>query len=50
MTVPIQIQRLPKRKKPAKLRSLFWVIAVPCIAIFCAGLIASCTPNPVFPL
>lgn len=37
-------------KKPAKLRSLFLVIAVPCIAIFCAGLVASCTPNPVFPL
>lgn len=37
-------------KKSAKLRPLFLVIAVPCIAIFCAGLIAKCTTNPAFPL
>jgi hypothetical protein len=52
MTPPIQLQRLPKRKtnKPATVRALFWVIAIPCFAIFCAGVIAKCTPTPVFPL
>lgn len=51
MTAPIQLQRLPKRtKKPATVRALFWVIVIPCFAIFCAGVIAKCTPNPVFPL
>lgn len=52
MTPPIQLQRIPKRHrlKPATVRALFWVIAIPCFAIFCAGVIAKCTPNPVFPL
>lgn len=51
MTPPIQLQRMPKRKtmKPATVRALFWAIAVPCIAVFCAGAIAMCT-TPVFPL
>lgn len=56
MSAPIQLQRMPKRRKPTKptkpatVRALFWVIAIPCFAIFCAGVIAKCTPNPVFPL
>lgn len=50
MTTPIQLQRIPKRRmKPATVRALFWAIAVPCIAVFCAGAIAMCT-TPVFPL
>ena len=52
MSPPIQLQRIPKRRKsikPATVRALFWVIAVPCFAIFCAGVIAKCT-TPVFPL
>ena len=59
MTPPIQLQRMPKRRKPTKptkpakpaaVRALFWVAGVICLAIFCAGVIAKCTPNPVFPL
>lgn len=50
MTAPIQLQRLPKRKKPATVRALFWWVGIPCFAIFCAGVIAKCTPNPAFPL
>ncbi len=50
MTPPIQLQHLPKRKKPATVRALFWVAGVICLAIFCAGVIAKCTPNPAFPL
>lgn len=52
MTPPLQLQRLPKRRrfKPATVRALFWTIAVLCIAVFCAGVIAKCTPNPAFPL
>ena len=51
MTPPILLQRIPKRrKKPATVRALFWVVAVICLAIFCAGVIARCTTNPVFPL
>ena len=52
MTPPIPLQRIPKRKrpiKPATVRALFWAIAVPCIAVFCAGAIAMCT-TPVFPM
>lgn len=50
MTPPIPLQRIPKRpKKPATVRALFWAIAVPCLAIFCAGVISMCT-TPVFPL
>lgn len=52
MTPPIQLQRMPKRKtmKPATVRALFWVVAAVCLVVFFAGLIAKCTPNPVFPL
>lgn len=53
MTPPIQLQRIPRRRKPMKpatVRALFWVVAVICLAIFCAGVIAKCTPDPVFPL
>lgn len=53
MTTPIQLQRMPRKRrpfKPATVRALFWVIAIPCFVIFCVGVIARCTPNPVFPL
>lgn len=56
MTAPIQLQHLPKRPKrrkpmkPATVRALFWVIAFVCFFTACAGVIAKCTPNPVFPL
>lgn len=51
MTPPIQLQRMPKRpKKPATVRALFWAVAAVCLVVFCAGVIAKCTPNPVFPL
>lgn len=52
MSPPLQLQRIPKRRrfKPATVRALFWVGAITCFAIFCAGVIAKCTPNPVFPL
>lgn len=52
MTPPLQLQRMPKRRrfKPATVRALFWVAGVICLAIFCAGVIAKCTPNPAFPL
>ena len=42
MTPPIQLQRLPKRKrsiKPARSRAFVLCVAVICAAIFCA----SCT-------
>lgn len=48
MTPPIPLQRLPKRKKPATVRALFWGIAITCFALFCAGVIAKLTTNPVF--
>lgn len=52
MTPPLQLQRMPRKRrpmKPATVRALFCVIAVPCLAIFCAGAIAMCT-TPVYPL
>ena len=52
MTPPLQLQRMPKRRrfKPATVRALFWVIAFVCFFTACAGVIAKCTTNPVFPL
>ena len=51
MTPPTQLQRMPKRpKKPATVRVFFWAVAAVCVVFFFAGLIAKCTPNPVFPL
>lgn len=52
MTPPIQLQRMPKRKrpmKPATVRALFWWVSVVAIVVFCAGAISRCVP-PVFPL
>ncbi len=46
MTPPIQLQRMPKRKrpmKPAAVRALFWWVATVCFFTGCAGLIARCT-------
>lgn len=50
MTPPLQLQRMPKRRrfKPATVRALFWGGAITCLAIFCAGVIAKLTTNPVF--
>ena len=46
MTPPIQLQRMPKRKrpmKPATVRALFWYVATVCFAVGRLGLIARCT-------
>ena len=43
MSGPIQLQRLPKRKKPATVRALFWWVAIVSFSTGCAGLIARCT-------
>ncbi|MDH0899650.1 hypothetical protein N5C12_09830 [Comamonas aquatica] len=50
MTPPIPLQRLPRKRhmKPATVRALFWGIAITCFALFCAGVIAKLTTNPVF--
>lgn len=47
MTPPIQLQRMPKRKrpmKPATVRALFWYVAIACFALFSFGVIARCMP------
>lgn len=41
MTPPIQLQRIPKRRKPMKpatVRALFWVVVITCLLAFAAGL------------
>jgi hypothetical protein len=43
MTTPIQLQRLPKRKKPATVRALFLWIASVCFFTACAAAISSLT-------
>ena len=46
MTPPIQLQRMPKRRKPTKpatVRALFWWVSCVCFFTGCAGLIARCT-------
>ena len=46
MTPPIQLQRMPKRRKPTKpatVRALFWLVSCVCFFTGCAGLIARCT-------
>lgn len=52
MTPPIQLQRMPKRKrpmKPATVRALFWWVSAVAIVLFCAGAISRCV-SPVFSL
>ncbi len=43
MSAPIQLQCLPKRKKPATVRALFWWVATASFFTGCAGVIARCT-------
>lgn len=45
MTPPLQLQRIPRRRrfKPATVRALFWWVAIVSFSTGCAGLIARCT-------
>ena len=45
MTPPLQLQRMPKRRrfKPATVRALFWVLLVFALVVFAFGLFSKVT-------
>lgn len=48
MTAPIQLQRIPKRRKTAKKRVFFWALLVVALAASSVCAIAHST-TPIFP-
>lgn len=49
MTAPIQLQRLPKRRKTTKKRVFFWALLVVALAASSVCAIAH-SMNPIFPM
>jgi hypothetical protein len=46
MTPPIQLERIPKRRKPLKpatVRALFWVVGGVCLGVFAWGVFSKVT-------
>lgn len=41
MRPPVQLQRIPRKRrpfKPATVRALFWVVVISCLLVFASGL------------